>query len=117
MRLSSTRYSAGDRVVTLTPVGEIDLLTAGALRAAIADALRAPRPLDVIVDLAGVTFLDCAGTGALVAGRNIAIRRGRGEAGRRRRHVSRFCPEAAERVRRTRRLAHAAGREGMRPRS
>ncbi|MEV0163369.1 STAS domain-containing protein [Nonomuraea fuscirosea] len=78
MRLSSTRYSVGDRVVTLTPVGEIDLLTAGALRAAIADTLCAPRPVDVVVDLAGVTFLDCAGIGALVAGRNIAIRRGRG---------------------------------------
>ncbi|MFG1679164.1 STAS domain-containing protein [Nonomuraea sp. NPDC049269] len=79
MRFSSTRYSVGDRVVvTLTPVGEIDLLTAGALRAAIEDTLNAPGPVNVLVDLARVTFLDCAGIGALVAGHNIAIRRGRG---------------------------------------
>ncbi|MEU4234458.1 STAS domain-containing protein [Nonomuraea sp. NPDC026600] len=78
MRFSSTRYSVGDRVVTLTPVGEIDLLTAGALRVAIEDTLQAPGPVDVVVDLATVTFLDCAGIGALVAGHNIAIRRGRG---------------------------------------
>ncbi|MEU8398341.1 STAS domain-containing protein [Nonomuraea sp. NPDC048892] len=74
MGWSSPRRSAGDRVVTLTPVGEIGLRTAGALRAAIADTLRAPRPVDVVVDLAGVTFLDGTGIGALVAGRDIAIR-------------------------------------------
>ncbi|MEV1245480.1 STAS domain-containing protein [Nonomuraea sp. NPDC049750] len=77
MRFSSTRHSAGDGVVTLIPAGEIDLLTAGALRAAIEDTLHAPGHID-IVDLARVTFLDCAGISVLVAGRNIAIRRGRG---------------------------------------
>jgi hypothetical protein len=30
----------------------------------------------VVVDLSRVTFLDCAGIGALVAGRNTAVRRG-----------------------------------------
>ncbi|MEV0202975.1 STAS domain-containing protein [Nonomuraea sp. NPDC050691] len=78
MDSSSPRYPVGDRAVTLTPVGEIDLLTAGALRAAIEDALRAPHQADVVVDLARVTFLDGAGISALVAGRNIAVRRGRG---------------------------------------
>ncbi|MBO3749339.1 STAS domain-containing protein [Streptosporangiaceae bacterium NEAU-GS5] len=80
MRFSLSRHSVGDRVVTLTPVGEVDLLTAGVLRAAIEDTLLAPHPVDVAVDLAGVTFLDCAGIGALIAGRNIAIRRVYGHA-------------------------------------
>jgi anti-anti-sigma factor len=66
------------RVVTLTPAGEVDLRCAGALRAAIQDTLRTPHPVDVIVDLRQVTFLDCAGIGALVDGRNTAARRGRG---------------------------------------
>jgi hypothetical protein len=34
----------------------------------------------VVVDLARVTFLDCAGIGALVVGRNTAVSRGRGYA-------------------------------------
>jgi len=78
MRFSVTRSQRDDRVVTLTPAGEVDLGTAGALRDAIQDTLRMPHPVDVVVDLGRVTFLDCAGIGALVAGRNTAVRQGCG---------------------------------------
>jgi anti-anti-sigma factor len=78
MLFSVTRRQCDDRVVTLSRAGEIDLRTAGALRAAIQDTLHTPHPIDVVVDLGRVTFLDCAGIGALVAGRNTAVRRGRG---------------------------------------
>ena len=78
MNFSLTRRECSGRVVTLTPAGEVDLCCAGALRAAIQDTLRTPHPVDVVVDLGRVSFLDCAGIGALVAGRNTAVRRGRG---------------------------------------
>jgi anti-anti-sigma factor len=78
MNFSLTRRECSGRVVTLTPAGEVDLCCAGALRAAIQDTLRTPHPVDVVVDLGRVTFLACAGIGALVAGRNTAARRGRG---------------------------------------
>jgi anti-anti-sigma factor len=78
MRFSLTRRQRGDRVVNLSPAGELDLCSAGALRAAIQDALRTPHLSAVMVDLGEVTFLDCAGIGALVAGRNAAVRQGRG---------------------------------------
>ena len=71
------RHIRQDGVVTLAVTGEVDLRTAGPLRAAIQEALRTPQPVDVVVDLAAVTFLDCAGMGALVAGRNTAIRQRR----------------------------------------
>jgi anti-anti-sigma regulatory factor len=51
MHFSLTRRQRDDRVVTLTPAGEADLRTAGALRAAIQDTLRTPHPVDVVVDL------------------------------------------------------------------
>ena len=78
MRFSVPRRRRDDRVVTLSPAGEVDLGTAGALRTTIQDTLHTPHPVDVVVDLSEVTFLDCAGIGALVAGRNTAVRRGRG---------------------------------------
>jgi anti-anti-sigma factor len=78
MRFSLTRRKRDDRAVKLSPSGELDLRTAGALRAAIQDTLRTPHLSAVVVDLGEVTFLDCAGIGALVAGRNIAVRQGRG---------------------------------------
>jgi anti-anti-sigma factor len=77
MGFSLTRRDRAGRGVTLTAGGEVDLCCAGVLCAAIQDALRTPHPVDVVVDLGRVTFLDCAGIGALVAGRNTAARRGR----------------------------------------
>ncbi|WP_084175363.1 STAS domain-containing protein [Actinokineospora spheciospongiae] len=52
---------------TVQVKGEVDLLTAPALRAAVSDGLtRLPSPAVVVVDLTGVTFLGCTGIGVLV---------------------------------------------------
>jgi anti-anti-sigma factor len=56
--------------------GEIDLSTAGALRDRLLQVLREQAPAVLDVDLARVTFLDCAGVGALVAVRNAAVHAG-----------------------------------------
>jgi anti-sigma B factor antagonist/stage II sporulation protein AA (anti-sigma F factor antagonist) len=77
MRFSLTRQQCDDGVVTLAPVGEVDMGAVDALGSALQDALSAGR-VDVVVDLAGVTFLDCAGIGVLVAGRNAAVCEGCG---------------------------------------
>ena len=66
MRFSLTRHQS-DNVVTLILVGEVDMGAAGALKSAIHDALYPPGRVAVVVDLARVMFLDCAGIGALVA--------------------------------------------------
>jgi anti-anti-sigma regulatory factor len=95
MRFSLTRRQRDDRVDTLTRAGEVDLRTAGAPRAATQDTLRTPHPAD-IVDLGRATFLDCAGIGELPAGRNTAVRRGRGyTVVNPQRHVRRF-PEITD---------------------
>ena len=60
----------------LTPVGDLDLVSAPALGDAIRDALRDRTVHTVTVDLAGVTFLDCAGVSTLLAGHATAARRG-----------------------------------------
>ncbi|WP_197677596.1 STAS domain-containing protein [Micromonospora krabiensis] len=52
--------------MTLRPVGEIDLATADALDAALADALGRPGITEVVVDLADVGFLDSSGIRVLV---------------------------------------------------
>ncbi|MFB6398210.1 STAS domain-containing protein [Polymorphospora lycopeni] len=52
--------------------GEIDLATAPALRDRLLTLLHDQRPAVLIVDLAGVTFLDCAGISALIGVRNAA---------------------------------------------
>ncbi|MEU9079558.1 STAS domain-containing protein [Kitasatospora sp. NPDC004745] len=54
--------------------GEIDLDTAPSLRRALAAALESHR--EVVLDLSEVTFMDCAGLGALVRARNQADRCG-----------------------------------------
>lgn len=58
-------------------VGEVDLATATALRDRLLSVLHDHTPAVLDVDLAGVTFLDCAGLRALVAGRNAAVQAGR----------------------------------------
>ncbi|MEV7360839.1 STAS domain-containing protein [Kitasatospora sp. NPDC091276] len=52
--------------------GEIDLDTAPSLRRVLATALESHR--EVVLDLSEVTFMDCAGLGALVRARNQADR-------------------------------------------
>jgi anti-anti-sigma factor len=77
MRFSLTRHQH-DGAVTLTPVGEVDMGAVDALASAVQDALSTPDRVDVVVDLARVTFLDCVGIGVLVTGRNTAVNRGCG---------------------------------------
>ncbi|MEQ4306142.1 STAS domain-containing protein [Plantactinospora sp. B6F1] len=56
----------------LSAAGEIDLATAPMLRDQLLTLLRDRAPAVLIVDLAGVAFLDCAGIRALVGVRNAA---------------------------------------------
>jgi len=58
-------------------VGEVDLGTAPVLRDRLLSVLCDHRFVVVDVDLAGVSFLDCAGIGALVGARNTAVHVGR----------------------------------------
>ena len=55
----------GSRVV-LTVEGELDLATVGGLQDAVAEVLSAGGPAELVLDLAGVTFLDSSGLGALL---------------------------------------------------
>jgi anti-anti-sigma factor len=77
MRFSLTRHEREDGLVTVAPVGQVDLCAVGALGSAIQDATGNGR-VDVVIDLARATFLDCAGIGALIIGRNTAVSRGCG---------------------------------------
>ena len=63
-------------VARVVVVGEVDLATAAVLRGRLLSVLQDRNPAVVDVDLAGVTFLDCTGIGALVAGYNTARRSG-----------------------------------------
>ncbi len=49
----------------MTPIGEVDILTASELSRALA-TLRGREPLHVVVDLSRVTFIDSSGINALV---------------------------------------------------
>lgn len=62
-------------VVVLTAVGEVDLDSSRVLGYAIDHAV-GMRPGEVIVDLAGVSFLDASGAGVLIDGRRRAVDRG-----------------------------------------
>ncbi|MFD8478273.1 STAS domain-containing protein [Kitasatospora sp. NPDC059673] len=59
---------------TVRLTGEIDLDSAPSLGRALATALESHR--EVVLDLSKVTFMDCAGLGALVRARNQADRCG-----------------------------------------
>ena len=61
--------------VLVRPVGRLDLATAAALRSSLAAVLARGRRR-LVVDLAGVPFLDLTGLAALVAGRRAARRAG-----------------------------------------
>ncbi|WP_229070898.1 STAS domain-containing protein [Actinoplanes sp. DH11] len=59
---------------TLYPIGELDAVVADHFEVMVATALADDRLTGVVVDLSAVTFLDCAGIGALIAGRHAALR-------------------------------------------
>jgi anti-anti-sigma factor len=63
--------------VRVAVLGEVDLATAPVLRDRLLSVLHKQAPAVLDVDLAEVTFLDCAGIGALVAVRNAAVHTGR----------------------------------------
>jgi anti-anti-sigma factor len=63
LSISSHRTEAGEAVLRLT--GEIDMLTAGRLTAAVGDAL-SDAPSRVVLDMGGVGFCDSQGLGTLV---------------------------------------------------
>ena len=67
--LSYGIHGSGERQV-VTLAGDIDLASAGSLRTVLVEV--AQRASSVEVDLLMVRFLDSAGIGALVAGRNAA---------------------------------------------
>ncbi|PWU45211.1 anti-sigma factor antagonist [Micromonospora sp. S4605] len=54
------------RQVVLRPAGEIDMSTADALERELLDAVRSADVDEVLVDLAGVAFLDSSGVRVLV---------------------------------------------------
>jgi anti-anti-sigma factor len=63
-------------VARVTVIGEIDLLSAAALRIRLLVVLFALRPRRIEVDLAGVTFMDCTGLTSLIVASNLAARAG-----------------------------------------
>jgi anti-sigma B factor antagonist len=64
--------------VTVAVRGEIDLATAGQLRDAIVTAVADAEPdMSVVVDLAGLRFIDSAGISVLLRGRRSALAAGR----------------------------------------
>ncbi|MCM4084349.1 STAS domain-containing protein [Paractinoplanes hotanensis] len=76
LRIESSRLSEG--AVRVAVAGEIDLATVDELEDALL-GIPLAEPLPAIeVDLGEVTFLDCCGVSALVAGRNAAVRAGGG---------------------------------------
>jgi anti-sigma B factor antagonist len=56
----------GDTVIVALR-GEVDVLTVDQVRLALSEAIAA-RPTDIVVDLAGLSFIDSTGLGALVFG-------------------------------------------------
>ena len=62
---------------TCRAIGEIDLVTAPALNAAVHDAIDRSESTSVVVDCSDVTFMDSAGFHVLVNATEYATRRGR----------------------------------------
>ncbi|GAA3304644.1 hypothetical protein GCM10020218_104590 [Dactylosporangium vinaceum] len=65
--LSVTADAAGGDTVVLTVSGEVDYETAPELRAAVLGAIE-PHPAGVVLDLAGLRFMDSSGLGVIVGG-------------------------------------------------
>lgn len=76
----TTSTVAVDRPTALTTrvvvAGEVDIASAGSLRAAIGSAMGG-RMTVVVVDVSKVTFIDCAGLGELVVARARLLASGR----------------------------------------
>jgi anti-anti-sigma factor len=72
-RLHISTIRPSPTLARVAVIGEVDLATAKQLRDTLLVVLHDQAPAGVDVDLAGVSFLDCAGIGALVAVRNIAV--------------------------------------------
>lgn len=62
-----TRLDVHEGTATVSLHGEIDILTVEQLRVVLGEAV-AGRPQQIRVDLAGVTFIDSTGLGALISG-------------------------------------------------
>lgn len=78
-QLAISTHVGADGVVVIHIVGEIDLAAAPQVRAALRTSLTGPAlPTQVRVDLAAASFIDAAGVGALVDGREAARRAGVG---------------------------------------
>ncbi|MFC7535585.1 STAS domain-containing protein [Actinoplanes sp. GCM10030250] len=69
------RTGGGQQI--LYPAGELDAVAADHFTSMIDTALADDQLTGVVIDLSAVTFLDCAGIGALVAGRRAALRLGK----------------------------------------
>ncbi|MFF8833179.1 STAS domain-containing protein [Streptomyces sp. NPDC015131] len=67
-RITATARPGGG--TTLAVSGELDIVTGEELRTSLQDLL--PRSPTVLVDLSGVTFLDCSGLGVLLWARRRA---------------------------------------------
>ena len=76
MQFECTKELVGDTVV-VRPSGEVDRETADAFRNAMLDAVAEPGAPRVEVDLAGVSFLDSSGVGALLVAHRAADAAGR----------------------------------------
>jgi anti-anti-sigma factor len=74
MLFSLTRNPHHESQEVLRPLGEIDLAAVEHLRFALTALLSDPAVTGLLVDLSGVTFLDCAGVGAFVEARQTAER-------------------------------------------
>ena len=73
----TTRTEQADGVVRVVVAGELDLATEGPLVAVIASAVRAPDAARVVVDVAGVDFIDSSGLRSLLRCREEAQRLGK----------------------------------------
>jgi anti-sigma B factor antagonist len=62
-----TNLDHDDRTATVSLRGEVDILTVDQVRVALSEALAA-RPLEIVVDLSDLTFIDSTGLGALIFG-------------------------------------------------
>jgi anti-anti-sigma factor len=78
MALSVSTHRVYGGIISVGVVGEVDAATVESLEQAIAAAFMGDQVPGVIVDLAGVTFLDSTGISALLKGRRLAQDAGKG---------------------------------------